>query len=125
MFKCVECGGKTKVVQTRPEPGKIIRKIKCTECLCYFFTEEKFLKLTEESERRYYQDCAYNPPIDRKHRAEVQTKIQLQGARSDQERMIVMVQKCKPMTTEDWVKLQNKLGTDYTDEDSGMISPEV
>ena len=51
MFKCVLCGGKTQVVQTRHDDDAVIRKCKCTSCHQLFFTKEEFYKYTEQTIR--------------------------------------------------------------------------
>lgn len=55
-MKCVVCGGDSKVRWTRNgENDNIIRKYQCEKCGNYFLTEEKFLRMTEQTVRNLGQ----------------------------------------------------------------------
>lgn len=147
MFKCPDCNADTKVVQTRSEPGKVTRRLKCKNCHKLFVTEEKFLKWTEESMRQMYQ--SYIPDrfegtkwadnqLKKEHYVDVtkknahltqfiqdQSKVIMSGIRSDKDVMIKMVTESKPMTPEDWMKFYEKYNEVVDTSDVGVIPPEV
>lgn len=121
MFKCVCCDGKTKVVQTRSESDKVIRKIKCLQCNKMFYTQETFLKYTEDTYRKEIERGALFKADAIAIPDRYKTKVSLKGARSNQDILVQLVSETKPLSREDLIKMYQNIDTSGV----GIIPPEV
>ena len=122
MFRCTDCDGATKVLQTRNGNEEVIRKIKCKECGRIFFTKETFMKYTEDTYRKEIANGALfkEDAIAIPDRYKKNIKIKLPGVRSDKDVMVQMVSESKPI---DWKTFNPYAG--YDDSKIGVIPPEV